>query len=106
MDSTMPLSHVTPPLAIGTLQGGEFPDDLLGRANARFFGAIPQASDNPNVLNGNAGSPGKARGAVKVIRSFLQSPSSNLQSLHDQPHPSPLPLLQIVQRLRSGDAFV
>jgi pyruvate,water dikinase len=66
-------SHVTPPLAIGTLQGGEFPDDLLGRANARFFGEIPPAADDPNILNGNAGSPGKARGTVKVIRSLSEA---------------------------------
>lgn len=62
-----------PPRAIGTMPLGEPPDDPMGRAIGRFFGKAPEPQVEPNVLRGNAGSPGTVRGPAKVIRSLSEA---------------------------------
>ena len=63
---------VTPPPVLGT-DNGPPPDDPVGRFFGKFFGGPPPASEAPDVLRGNAGSPGKARGPAKVVRSLADA---------------------------------
>lgn len=64
---------VQPPRTLGTMPLGEPPDDPMGRAIAKFFGEAPRAQVEPNVLRGNAGSPGTVRGPAKVIHSLSEA---------------------------------
>jgi phosphohistidine swiveling domain-containing protein len=64
---------IRPPRAIGTMPLGEPPDDPMGRAIGKFFGGTPRPQVEPNVLRGNAGSPGTVRGRAKVIRSLSEA---------------------------------
>lgn len=64
---------IQPPSALGTMPAGPPPDDPLGRAIAKFFGAPPQPSTEPNVLQGNASSPGKVSGTAKVVLSLAEA---------------------------------
>lgn len=61
-------SQVAAPPMVGTDYGPP-PDNPIGRAISRFFGAPPPAlaPDHPELIGGNAGSPGKATGRAKVI---------------------------------------
>jgi pyruvate,water dikinase len=59
---------VAAPPALGTPPPDGGPgDDPVGRTLGKFFGQPPAPSDDPNVINGNAGSPGVARGPAKVV---------------------------------------
>ena len=60
------------PDALGTEQGPP-PDSLMERSGEKFFGAPPPSSDDPSVLYGNAGSPGKVRGRARILRSITQA---------------------------------
>jgi len=60
---------ITPPPALGA-DNGPPPDDPMGRFFGKFFGGPPPAAESPDVLKGNAGSPGTVRGPVRVIRSL------------------------------------
>jgi pyruvate,water dikinase len=62
-----------PPRALGTTPLGEPPDDPMGRAIGRFFGKASESQDEPDVLRGNAGSPGTVRGPAKVIHSLSEA---------------------------------
>ncbi len=64
---------IQPPMMLGTLPPGAPPDDPGTRAGMRFFGVPPQPSDDPNTINGAAGSPGKVRGKAKVIRTLNEA---------------------------------
>ena len=64
---------IQPPPALGTPPEGPPADDPVSRTIGKFFGAPPQPSTDPNVLFGNAGSPGTARGPARVIRSLAES---------------------------------
>ncbi len=64
---------IQPPPALGTMPSGPAPDDSLSRAIGKFWGAPPQPSTNPNVLQGNASSPGKVSGTAKVVLSLAQA---------------------------------
>jgi phosphohistidine swiveling domain-containing protein len=64
---------IRPPRAIGTMPLGEPPDDPMGRAIGRFFGKAPEPQVEPDVLRGNAGSPGTVRGPAKVIHSLSEA---------------------------------
>lgn len=64
---------IQPPRAIGAMPRGKPPDDPMGRAIGKYFGGAPKPQGNPNVLRGNAGSPGTARGPAKVIRSLAEA---------------------------------
>jgi len=60
---------ITPPPALGA-DNGLPPEDPMSRFFGKFFGAPPAAADAPDVLKGNPGSPGTARGPAKVVRSL------------------------------------
>jgi phosphohistidine swiveling domain-containing protein len=64
---------IAPPPALGTPPAGPSPDDPLSMAIGKFFGAPPQPSEEPGVIRGNAGSPGRARGTARVIRSLAEA---------------------------------
>jgi pyruvate,water dikinase len=66
---------VLPPPALGEPPPGPPPVDPLSRAINRFFGfGTPSPSPaDPNVLKGNAGSPGVARGPARVVHSLAES---------------------------------
>ena len=63
---------VSAPPALGT-DNGPPPDDPMNRFFGKFFGGPPQALEEPDVLKGNAGSPGKVRGPAKVVRSLSEA---------------------------------
>jgi pyruvate,water dikinase len=63
---------VSAPPALGT-DNGPPPDDPMNRFFGKFFGDPPQALEEPDVLKGNAGSPGKVRGPAKVVRSLSEA---------------------------------
>jgi pyruvate,water dikinase len=64
---------IQPPTAVGTRPAGPPPDSPLRRALGKFFGAPPAPPTEPDVLRGNAGSPGIARGPAKVVRSLAEA---------------------------------
>ncbi|HEX5506476.1 MAG TPA: PEP-utilizing enzyme [Thermomicrobiales bacterium] len=64
---------VAPPPALGTPPLAPPPDDPLGRAIGKFFGAPPPPSPEPGVLRGHAGAPGSARGPARVLRSLAEA---------------------------------
>lgn len=64
---------VQPPPMVGTLPEGDPPDDPMTRAGMRFFGTPPKPNDDPNTINGAAGSPGKITGKAKVIRTLSEA---------------------------------
>ena len=64
---------IKPPPALGTQPAGPPPDDPMGRAIGKLFGAPPPESADPDVLLGNASSPGKVRGTAKVVLSLAQA---------------------------------
>lgn len=63
---------VKPPLFMGTDYGPP-PPGLVSTALGKFFGLPPAPSDAADTITGNAGSPGKARGTAKVIRSLAEA---------------------------------
>jgi pyruvate,water dikinase len=65
---------IAPPPVQGTPPAGPPPQDPIGRAIVKMFGAgAPPASDLPTELRGSAGSPGQARGTARVIRSLADA---------------------------------
>lgn len=63
------LGRINAPPVLGTDYGPP-PDNMITRFLMKFFGGPPPASDTPGVVRGHAGSPGKARGVARVIRSL------------------------------------
>lgn len=63
---------ISPPPALGADYGPP-PDSPMSRFFGKFFGGPPRASEDPGVLNGYAGSPGKVRGPARVIRSLAEA---------------------------------
>ena len=63
------------PNAVGTEHPGPPPDDPVGRAFGRFFGAPPEVSDDPKLLNGNPASAGKVQvqGTARVVLSLTDA---------------------------------
>ena len=43
------------------------------RAFGKFFGAPPEPSGEPGVLNGNPGSPGKVTGVARVVPTLAEA---------------------------------
>jgi pyruvate,water dikinase len=64
---------ITPPPALGTQPAEPPADDPLSRAMGKFFGAPPQPATEPDVVRGNAGSPGIVRGSARVIRTLAEA---------------------------------
>ena len=63
---------VASPPVLGTLPPGPPPDDPISRAVIKMFGGRPRESATPDVFYGMAGSPGVARGAVRIVRSLAE----------------------------------
>ena len=68
---------IQPPHMLGAMPEGPPPDDPGTRAALRFWGGPPTASDDPTVITGNAGSPGKVQGTAKVIRTLDEAGKLN-----------------------------
>ncbi|MGH2770177.1 MAG: PEP-utilizing enzyme, partial [Actinomycetota bacterium] len=65
---------VRPPAALGTASSGPSPTQAFGRLMGKFLGAPPpDAEEEPGVLRGSAGSPGRAKGRARVIRSIAEA---------------------------------
>ena len=60
---------------LGSLPPGPPPDDPISRAVIKMFGGRPTESESADVLYGMAGSPGLARGRVRVVRSLAEGES-------------------------------
>lgn len=78
---------VTPPPMVGTDYGPP-PDNPIARAIGRMFGAPPAASD-ANVIRGNPGSPGKARGIARVINTIDEADRLHVGEILVVPTTSP-----------------
>ena len=65
-------SHVASPPVIGSLPPGAPPDDPISRAVIKMFGGHPRESATPDVFYGMPGSPGVARGRVRVLRTLAE----------------------------------
>ena len=61
---------VVAPRFVGVFPPGPPPNDPISRAVTKMFGGNPAESESPSVLNGMAGSPGVARGRVRVLQTF------------------------------------
>jgi rifampicin phosphotransferase len=55
---------------LGTPPSVDPPTDPVNRALFKFFGAPPPRLDDAAVIHGNRGSPGRATGPARVIRSL------------------------------------
>lgn len=64
---------LTPPPALGTEPAGEAPRDALSVAIGKFFGRPPQDAGDAATLRGQPGSPGTARGPVRVLVSLAEA---------------------------------
>jgi phosphohistidine swiveling domain-containing protein len=64
---------IVPPPVLGTVPAGPPPADPLSCAVAKFFGEPARAPAEPGTLQGNAGSPGTARGPARVVRSLADA---------------------------------
>jgi hypothetical protein len=51
---------------------GPPPPGLMTSSFNKFWGVPPEPSDEANILMGNAGSSGKVRGTVKIVRSLAE----------------------------------
>ena len=63
-------SGVASPPVIGSLPPGPPPEDPVSRAVIKMFGGHPRESTSTDVFFGMPGSPGVARGRVRVLRSL------------------------------------
>src|SRR5262249_333635 len=65
--------HVQPPPELGTRPATPPPDTPVNRVLLKFFGGSPPPQTEPDLLRGNPGSPGVARGPARVIRSVFDA---------------------------------
>ena len=65
-------SVVASPPVLGSLPPGSPPDDPISRAVIKMFGGRPRESTTPDVFYGMPGSPGVARGRVRIVRSLAE----------------------------------
>ncbi len=63
---------VNPPPTLGA-ESGPPADDTLSRFFGKFFGRPAVAADDPTLLTGSAGAPGKVRGRARVVRSLAEA---------------------------------
>ena len=68
---------ITAPPALGTPPAGPPPDDPISNAMGRFWGAPVPQSEDPSVINGNAGAPGKVTGIAKVVANLSEAGKVN-----------------------------
>jgi rifampicin phosphotransferase len=62
---------LTPPKALGTAPPP--PPEGEKKGGDLFFGGPPPESDNPKVLRGSPGSPGKATGTARIVQSIANA---------------------------------
>ena len=67
--------EVASPPVLGSLPPGAPPDDPISRAVIKMFGGRPKESTSPDVFYGMPGSPGIARGRVRVLRTLADGES-------------------------------
>jgi len=65
-------STVSSPPVLGSLPPGSPPDDPISRAVIKMFGGRPRESATADVFYGMPGSPGVARGRVRIVRSLAE----------------------------------
>ena len=65
-DEIRHFENITPPPVLGTDHGPP-PDNFVMRAMGKFFGAPPEVSEDADILNGHAGSPGKMQGVARLL---------------------------------------
>jgi pyruvate,water dikinase len=58
------------PPTLGTPPSGDAPTDPVNMALFKFFGALPPTRDERAVIRGNGGSPGRATGPARIVRSL------------------------------------
>ncbi len=66
-------ARITPPPALGTRPGEEPPQDALTIAIGKFFGRPPEDPGDAEIVRGQPGSPGTARGTAKVVLSLTEA---------------------------------
>ena len=59
-DEIRRFADITPPPILG-MNYGPPPDNFVTRAMGKFFGTPPEVSEDPDILHGSAGSPGKVQ---------------------------------------------
>src|SRR5205085_10482779 len=66
---------IPPPPSLGTPPAAAPPppDTPLMRLGGKILGTPPQGMAEPDIVRGNAGSPGVGRGPAKVIRSLAEA---------------------------------
>ena len=72
VDAMDEFSVVASPPVLGSLPPGSPPDDPISRAVIKMFGGRPRESTTPDVFYGMPGSPGVARGRVRIVRSLAE----------------------------------
>ena len=75
-DEIRRFADITPPPILG-MNYGPPPDNFITRAMGKFFGTPPEVSEDPNILHGSAGSPGKVRGTARVLGSVADGHKLN-----------------------------
>ena len=63
---------IQPPVAVGTDYGPP-PDDPVSKAMGRLFSVPPDNPEGSDVIRGNPGSSGKARGTARVILTLAEA---------------------------------
>ena len=63
---------IQPPVAVGTDYGPP-PDDPVSKAMGRLFSVPPDNPEGSDVIRGNPGSAGKARGTARVILTLAEA---------------------------------
>ena len=67
-------AQISPPPVLGTPPAGPPPQDPIGRAIVKMFGAgPPPPSEVPTELRGSAGSPGTVRGPARIVRTLEEA---------------------------------
>ena len=66
-------AKIVPPDALGTPPSSPPPDNPIGRTMGKFAGTPVEASTEPGVILGHAGSPGIAIGRARIIRSISEA---------------------------------
>jgi phosphohistidine swiveling domain-containing protein len=64
---------ISAPPRLGTLTSGPQSTDPVTVAIGKFFGSPPRSTDEVGVVLGNSGSPGKAHGPARVMRSLQEA---------------------------------
>ncbi len=74
-DGLAAFSGIAAPHVIGSLPPGPPPEDPVSRAVIKMFGGHPRESTSVDLFYGMPGSPGVARGNVRIVRSLADGES-------------------------------